>query len=1180
MNKLNILMIVMLISMIGLVFAIPFTPQGDIDMKWTYDIINVPNLNITNIYANYTYSEFINATGINVNGTITADEFQGNLNWTYLQNYPDSCPAGYAVTQINDTLTCSDYWVDVTGDTMTGDLVIQAHLNVTENVTTNNWFRGLFNWSIFPDVSRFYLTFTGSDLIFNESKLNDTINTTVNLHEHWVNESGDTMTGDLFFNFSGINDIEIVNNVETMYSGINTTGINIKSSGNDLANFGKIGGTNAVSLLINAEYNTYNSGIGLFNGTSQVLVNWLSYYGLDLYNPITGVIAIRLDATDGHINATGNIYDNNNRVCTAINGECENLTTNASNILNEYWVNESGDTMTGNLIINAELYVEDNILISDKKETNYRDVYFPVSGFINYFNNTDNQSVVIGTADLSAISPNSQLPFIKLIKQDGGMTPFFYITDTDTKTNIIEISDDIIMGDLGQYGNNLIPSTGGSIVVIGETNGTHGFADFQYEPIRGLTLGNQLSENTSNFNMVGGSVSGGNLRIATNNNYAVVDISQENNLISIGDNSYEIPLNYYSKTEGVILDVQPSNKTFYVKQNTTLGLSDYLSPHIRFKQDNYDDISFNNIERFVVRSKENNGAVLNMLFYDSNNVSEGNKVIFHKSEGNEKANDTLNIGSMEWKAYNGSEYISSAKMDVKVSGTIDGDTVPTDIIYSVREKDGNMDTLLTLANEYSVAVGNYQNSIRPEHTLELFNYGDSSNKFVVRRNDGGYTDSGYLMIDNPARNQARIQFPTNSTAGGPYGNGMLLIGGGYGNLSSPTFVEFMRINAVDVVPANVQPQFGFNTRNNPSEFFHLKASNQPANIRLEVDSSNQFTSGLRFFESTTDRGGVLFNSSNDDIVISSYQGSTYGVIPSLTFNGDEIIIGDRSIGSVGYKLIFDANMTQSSPIIVFRNNLVEEGYIQYFMDSRMLIKMNNENHSIDLESDNININGKITNISGNLSVSVDGYINESRICTVANPCLDNVTNITNDLYWRLDSSNSPSTNNWTHEGNFNVDDGEFTAYKNSGTNRINVTSGLNSVTLGTTYNTFAGLYFHNSAGLMLGRESLGDLFINEYGGVGLGNYIIPNDIDLFIYKNTPTIMMYDIVTGGNVSIHLDNQTLKFINGTNGNMMTINRSGDITVNSVVLSNGASITDNSTCLILKSPDGSSESAICNQ
>jgi hypothetical protein len=478
-----------------------------------------------------------------------------------------------------------------------------------------------------------------------------------------------------------------------------------------------------------------------------------------------------------------------------------------------------------------------------------------------------------------------------------------------------------------------------------------------------------------------------------------------------------------------------------------------------------------------------------------------------------------------------------------------------------------------LANEYSVAVGYYQNSIRPEHTLELFNYGDSSNKFVVRRNDGGYTDSGYLMIDNPARNQARIQFPTNSTAGGPYGNGMLLIGGGYGNLSSPTFVEFMRINAGDIVPANVQPQFGFNTRDNPSEFFHLKASNQPVNIRLEVDSSNQFTSGLRFFESTTDRGGVLFNSSNDDIVISSYQGSTYGVIPSLTFNGDEIIIGDRSIGSVGYKLIFDANMTQSSPIIVFRNNLVEEGYIQYFMDSRMLIKMNNENHSIDLESDNININGKITNISGNLSVSVDGYINESRICTVANPCLDNVTNITNDLYWRLDSSNSPSTNNWTHEGNFNVDDGEFTAYKNSGTNRINVTSGLNSVTLGTTDNTFAGLYFHNSAGLMLGRESLGDLFINEYGGVGLGNYIIPNDIDLFIYKNTPTIMMYDVGSDGNVSLYLSNQTFKFLNSDNNEMMTVNGSGDVTLKRIVFTNDSSITDNSTSLILKSPDGSS-------
>jgi len=39
---------------------------------------------------------------------ITATEFRGNLNWTYLQNYPVACPANSAVTTIGDSNTCTD----------------------------------------------------------------------------------------------------------------------------------------------------------------------------------------------------------------------------------------------------------------------------------------------------------------------------------------------------------------------------------------------------------------------------------------------------------------------------------------------------------------------------------------------------------------------------------------------------------------------------------------------------------------------------------------------------------------------------------------------------------------------------------------------------------------------------------------------------------------------------------------------------------------------------------------------------------------------------------------------------------------------------------------------------------------------------------------------------------------
>lgn len=69
--------------------------------------------------------------GTNIIGTFTG-EVEGNMNWTFLQNYPSVCPGSSAITQLNDSVTCSDLWVDVAGDTMTGNL------NVTGNVTAEN----------------------------------------------------------------------------------------------------------------------------------------------------------------------------------------------------------------------------------------------------------------------------------------------------------------------------------------------------------------------------------------------------------------------------------------------------------------------------------------------------------------------------------------------------------------------------------------------------------------------------------------------------------------------------------------------------------------------------------------------------------------------------------------------------------------------------------------------------------------------------------------------------------------------------------------------------------------------------------------------------------------------------------------------------------------------------------
>jgi len=53
-----------------------------------------------------------NFTGSNIDmfgGNVTADNFFGNLTWTDLDNYPVACPAGSAITQLNDSVTCTAF---------------------------------------------------------------------------------------------------------------------------------------------------------------------------------------------------------------------------------------------------------------------------------------------------------------------------------------------------------------------------------------------------------------------------------------------------------------------------------------------------------------------------------------------------------------------------------------------------------------------------------------------------------------------------------------------------------------------------------------------------------------------------------------------------------------------------------------------------------------------------------------------------------------------------------------------------------------------------------------------------------------------------------------------------------------------------------------------------------------
>jgi len=54
----------------------------------------------------------------------TARNLSGNLTWTDLYSFPVACPMYYAITENGDSNICSDYWVNIDGDSMTGPLLI------------------------------------------------------------------------------------------------------------------------------------------------------------------------------------------------------------------------------------------------------------------------------------------------------------------------------------------------------------------------------------------------------------------------------------------------------------------------------------------------------------------------------------------------------------------------------------------------------------------------------------------------------------------------------------------------------------------------------------------------------------------------------------------------------------------------------------------------------------------------------------------------------------------------------------------------------------------------------------------------------------------------------------------------------------------------------------------------
>jgi len=99
--------IIGIILCVALVMAATFTPQGNIDMKNSFSIVNIPFINSIN-FTKF-YNDFISG---NSTTNLRIDSVNNSIadapkNWTSLQNYPVACPDGAFLTQINDAVTCT-----------------------------------------------------------------------------------------------------------------------------------------------------------------------------------------------------------------------------------------------------------------------------------------------------------------------------------------------------------------------------------------------------------------------------------------------------------------------------------------------------------------------------------------------------------------------------------------------------------------------------------------------------------------------------------------------------------------------------------------------------------------------------------------------------------------------------------------------------------------------------------------------------------------------------------------------------------------------------------------------------------------------------------------------------------------------------------------------------------------
>ena len=153
MKKKLLIGLITLISLMALVSATIYTEPWNSDQ----DGGNKTLSNMFNVSSQYFYGSFIG----NIFGNIS-----GNVAWSNLTDYPSACPGSSAITTLGDSVTCSDLWVDVSGDKMTGNLTFSNSgiLNLSL-IQSRNWTNVTITESQISDLQDYLINGTNVNLL-------------------------------------------------------------------------------------------------------------------------------------------------------------------------------------------------------------------------------------------------------------------------------------------------------------------------------------------------------------------------------------------------------------------------------------------------------------------------------------------------------------------------------------------------------------------------------------------------------------------------------------------------------------------------------------------------------------------------------------------------------------------------------------------------------------------------------------------------------------------------------------------------------------------------------------------------------------------------------------------------------------------------------------------------------